>query len=169
MPNTALTDAIREAYATAPTDVVYLETLEISHPDVEETVYLVKDRQNHDLTLEGAGGVKTFEACPFRFSLPASGDNGVQELSLAVDNVDRRISDFLNTAKESLDPVTVTYRPYLASDPTTPQLNPPLVLYLTDVVITAVEVSGKATFADILNKKFPTEIYTRARFPSLAN
>lgn len=33
MPNPALSEAIREAYASAPSDVVILHTLELRHPD----------------------------------------------------------------------------------------------------------------------------------------
>lgn len=170
MPNAALTAALKEAYARAPSNVVYLNTLEIAHPSVASK-YIVRDRKDWNLTLEGGGGVKTFKACPFRFSLPASGDNGIQNLNIAIDNVDREISDFINTVKESVNPVSVIYRPYLSTDTTTPQMNPPLVLTLGNIVITAVQITGRASFADIINKPFPhpSEIYTRERFPSLGN
>lgn len=166
--NTALSDAIKEAYAVCPSDVAVLETLEISHPSIGGTIYLVKNREDLTLTLED-DTEHIFEGVGFRMTLPSSGDNGSQSLTLAIDNVDRRVSDFLNTAKNYPDPVTVKYRPYLSSDLTTPQMNPPLVLFLTDVMVNVFEVSGKASFADILNKKFPTELYTRARFPSIGN
>lgn len=168
MPNASLTAAIKEAYATAPSDVVYLETLEISHPLVSPSIYLVKDRVNHSMTLETAV-VKTFVACAFRLTLPASGENGVQELTIAIDNVDRAVSDFIDVVKDSSTAVTLTFRPYLSTDLTVPQMNPPLVLYLSDVTVSTYEVRGRATFADILNKKYPTRLYTRADFPSLAN
>ena len=58
---------------------------------------------------------------------------------------------------------------YLSNDLTQPQLDPPLSLILQDVQITMLQVSGRATFADVINKKWPTEYYTRARFPSLGN
>ena len=124
--------------------------------------------QNHVLRVE-TGVQKTFEAAAFRMSLPATGDNGLQELSIGIDNIDRRISDFLNIASTYPDPTAVIFRPYLSTDPDTVQMDPPLALYLTDISVTAVEVIGKATFADINNKAFPTERYSRARFPSLGN
>lgn len=166
--NTTLTEAIKEAYASAPSAVVYLETLQLSHPLVGTDIFLVNDRVGHTMTLETAVP-KVFRACAFRMALPASGDGGIQELSLAIDNVGREISDFINTVRDSLSPVSVTYRPYLSTDLTTPQMDPPLVLNLTDIVVTAVEVTGRATFADIINRKFPTDFYTRSRFPGLAN
>lgn len=164
MPSGALTEAIREAYATAHSDVVFLHTLEISNP-LTPTLYLVQDRVDHML---GINGVLTqFVATGFRFILPSTGENGLQELGLAVDNVDRRPSDFVKAVRESSDPVTVIYRPYLHTEPMTPQMNPPLTLFLTDIQITAAEVVGRATFADVLNRKFLSELYTRRRFPAL--
>jgi hypothetical protein len=160
-----LEDAIKEAYATARRDVVFLDTLEINHPDVA-TLYLVKDRTDHVLGL-GNGTTQLFTASGFRFSLPSAGENGIQELSIAIDNVDRKPSDFIKQVKGSVDPVQVVYRPYLSDDLDTPQMNPPLTLFLTDVQITVSEVTGRATFADILNRKFLTELYTRRRFPAL--
>jgi hypothetical protein len=168
VPNTALTAAIQEAYASAQTDVVHLDTLEITNP-LADPLYLVRDRVDWILGIEaaGGGGTQLFTACGFRFVLPAAGDNGLQELGLAIDNVDRRPSDFVLSVLESEDPVTVKYRPYLSNDVAQPQMDPPLILFLTDIVITAVEVTGRATFADILNRKFLSELYTRRRFPAL--
>jgi hypothetical protein len=167
MPNNAYIAAAKEGYAAAKTDEVELETLDIYHPDVGH-FYLVADRVNHNFTLEDDSVVE-FEAVGFKFKRPKSGDEGLQELALSIDNVDQRIGDFLTLAKESPQVTTVTWRPYFASDPTTPLMNPPLVLYLTDVRVTDLEVSGKATFADIINMKFPSDTYSRKRFPSLAN
>lgn len=159
--------ALAEAYASARSDVVYLETLQISNPDlVGGDLWLVKDRQDHDLKLE-TGVTQHFTATAFRMSLPASGENGLQDLNIAVDNTDRRLSDFITAVSGSGKPVEVTYRPYLYGDNSGPQLDPPLVLFLTDLHITAVEVSGRATFADILNRKFATDFYVRRRFPAL--
>jgi len=64
----------------------------------------------------------------------------------------------------------VYYRPYLATDLTTPQLNPPLLLFLKEISVTAQNgAQGRCTFTDIINKKFPNDYYTRTRFPSLGN
>ena len=100
-------------------------------------------------------------------SRPISGDNGLQELTVSVDNVDREASDYLDSVKTTGVPVQVTYRPYLNSVRTEPQMDPPLVLFLGDAKITVFEVTGRASFADLINKKFPTQLYTRSRFPSL--
>ena len=164
MPGT-LEDAIKEAYATARSDVVYLDTLEITNV-ATDPLYLVKDRQDHTLTLE-TGVSHLFTATAFRFVLPSAGDNGLQDLTLAVDNVDRRITQYIKTVMESNQTVQVAYRPFMAHDKTKPQMTHPLILFLTDVVITAAEVTGRATFADVLNRKYLNDLYVRRRFPAL--
>lgn len=162
-------DAIREAYTLAPTNVVHLETLEITHPLHSTSLFLVKDPSPHVLRLET--GVDTeFEPVPFRMRLPSVSDMGVQELDVVIDNIDidGRISDFLAAAKESSDPILLKYRPYLSTDKTKPQLATPLVLEMRGIKVTHYEIQGKASFANIVNRRFPNEFYDRARFPSLA-
>jgi hypothetical protein len=165
--NNSLQEAIKEAYATAASNVAVLETIEIAHPSLPSgSIFLVQNREDITFTLEDTS-TQLFQAAGFSITPPSMGDTGLQELSLSIDNVDRQVSDFIDLVKESSDPVTVIYRPYLSNDPTTPQMVPPLTLFLTDVTIDLFKVSAKATFFDIINKKAPSEIYTRFRFPSL--
>lgn len=168
MPNTSLTQAIKEAYTLAPAGEVILETLQLSHPSMPTPIFLVRDRQDQVLMLED-GTTAVFTACAFRMALPEVRDNGIQELDIAIDNVDQSIGDFIDAVEDSNIAVSVVYRPYLYSNPNTPQMNPPLRLTLTDITQTNVEITGKATFGDVLNRTFPTQLYTRERFPSLAN
>lgn len=166
MSNAALTAAIKEAYACAPSNEAVLETLVIEHPDVGTPIYLVKNRENLTFTLEDLSEVE-FTGAAFRLALPPSGENGLQDLTLSFDNVGDELRDFINTVKASVDPVTITYRPYLSSDLTTPQMDPPLTLWLRDITMNVFEASGRASFAEVINKKFPADFYTRRRFPSL--
>lgn len=164
--NTALLEAVKEAYACAPSDEVHLETLEISHPGLPTPIRLVKNRENITATLETEEVVE-FEGAAFRMSRPAAGENGLQVLTLSIDDVDRRVSDFMNAAKAFTTPVTCVFRPYLASDLSEPQMDPPLVLYLRDISADDYQVTAKATFTDLLNRRFPSECYVRSKFPSL--
>lgn len=168
MPNPSLSDAIKEAYATAKADIAVIETLELRHPAIASPLYLVKALTNMELGLE-TGETVVFEATGFRISLPTTGDGGSQELSIAVDNVERRPVDFIELALTMQYPVEVVYRPYLSNDLSAPQWDPPLTLYLTDVNVTAYEISGRATFTEIVNRPWPREYYTRTRFPGLGD
>lgn len=145
-----------------------IEAITLSSEVEGSELFIIQDKKPWTLTLEDAR-VVDFEPVGFRFRLPGAGDNGLQELSISIDNVDRRLSDFIDLVKDYNTPVTLTYRPYLSSDTSGPQMVPPLKLYLRDVVITPFEVNGRATFADVINKKFPSELYTRSRFPSLGD
>jgi hypothetical protein len=158
--------ALQEAYAMAKTDVVIINTLEIRHVSITDPI--AQAHKNIMLTLE-TGQEVLFEAMPFVFTPPQTGENGIQELTLAIDNIDLRVSDFVEVASMFPAPVEVLYRPYLESDPTTPQMIPPLRLFLKDVTITATQVSARATMGDLINRKFPRELYTRDRFPSIGD
>jgi hypothetical protein len=161
-----LTDAIKEAYASAPADRVALETLEISHPTAG-AYYLVKNLEAITATLETSEEV-TFEPCGFQLGLPEKSDQGNLEFTIAIDNVDQRIEAFIQAVKEATPAsVVAVFRPYLSSDLSAPQMNPPLRMYLTDLTLDDFQVRGRATFADFVNRKAPSELYTRLRFPSL--
>ncbi len=168
--NEAYSDALKEAFTLAPNGEVYLETLEITHPSIPgETVWLVKDLQN--LVAFDEGGVsRTFEKAGFDLKLPPSGDNGETSMSLAIFNTDERVTDFLNQAKEHRAAVKVTFRAYLASEPSGPQNDPPSTLNLTDIKVGEDGlVTGKCTLVNILNRPFASKNYKREEFAGLAN
>lgn len=166
MPNASLQDAIKEAYAIAPASKVILDTIEVRQTGIQSTIYLVRGK-SQVAALDENGDLLTFEPAGFQFSLPPENEDGFRSLNIAIDNIDRRVSDFVNIAKSEVVPVQIIYRPYLSDDLTGPQMNPPLVLYLKDITVTAMQVTGRATFMDVVNQKFPSELYTRLRFPAL--
>lgn len=164
--NASLTDAIKEAFSVAPAHQVILNTLQIRQEGVQNSIYLVQARRPLIATDED-GVERTFEPCGFQFSLPPSNEEGFQSLNVAIDNVGRRLKEFIDAAKSEPVPVEAIYRPYLSDDLTQPQMVPPLVLYLKDLKVVGSQVTGRATFMDVVNKKFPWQLYTRERFPSL--
>lgn len=166
MPNDSLQDAIKEAYAIAPAGKVILDTLEIRQTGVQDSIYLVRAKRELGAYDEN-GVLRVFEPAGFQFTLPPQNEEGFRSLNIAIDNVGRRVSDFINAAKSDNVPVEIIYRPYLSDDITGPQMNPPLVLFLKDVQINMMQVTARATFMDIVNRKFPSELYTRGRFPYL--
>jgi len=164
--NNSLTDAIKEAYAIAPSDKAIIHTLQIAQAGVQPSVYIAQSKVSVD-AFDEDGVEHTFVASGFQFTLPPSDEDGFKSLNIAIDNVNRAASDFVTAAMADTTAVTVTYRPYLSNDLSAPAMDPPLVLYLKDVQITAFQVTGKCTFMDLVNKKFPSELYQRIRFPSL--
>lgn len=166
--NDLLSAVLKEAYALAPATVEHIHSLEISHPAIGEAVYICQGMQNRVLTIPGVGE-KTFIAAPFNFTLPKVDDGGLQELNLTFDNVDRSISDFCRAALAQPYPIEIKYRPYISSDLTTPQYDPPLLLFLLNVQVKTSEVSGRAVPRDFINRKFPNFRYTTRDFPGLKN
>lgn len=164
--NDTLSDAIREAYASAPAGVVVYHTLEIKQDGVQDSIYLVQGRQPIEASDE-EGYVRTFSPSSFQFTLPPSDGEGLQALTVTIDNVNRAASDFLKAAMESQVVVELVYRPYLSTDLTNAAMSPPLRLTLKDASISTTQVVGRATFMDLVNRKFPSELYTRARFPTI--
>lgn len=158
-------EAIKEAYSICPSEGTLVDTLEISHPD-KDSIYLVRDQLDFRAKLE-TGEWVDFQPLAFDFKLPKSSDTGAQSLDVAIDNTNNHVANYLNSVKSSLKPVTIIYRPYLSSDLSKPQMSPPLTLTLTSAVITVKQVSGRATYADIVNKKFPNDYYTPRRFKNL--
>jgi hypothetical protein len=163
-----LDPALKEAYALAKVEEIVLETLEVSHPSLETPVRLVKARKNYNLTLETEATV-LFKACWFELGKASVNEEGIGELAIRIDNPRRIISDWLKQARSIAGVITITNRPYLESDTSAPQQNPPAVYTLKGASIEGTMVVCKASFADIVNKKAPSESFTRERFPSLAN
>jgi hypothetical protein len=164
--NEALLDAIKEAYALAPASKYVIHTLEVRQTGVQPTVYLAQSPRAIT-ALDELGNSRTFEPSGFQFTLPPVTEEGFPTLNVAIDNTDRRVSDFIKTAADSDVEVELWYRPYLSDDLTQPQMDPPIVLYLKEVSISANQVTGRATFMDLVNKKFPSDLYARDRFPTL--
>jgi len=166
MPNASLNDAIKEAHAICPSEKNVIHTLEIRQTGIQ-LGYFLSQTQTGINAFDEDGVEHTFLPCGFQFTLPPSDDDGFKSLSIAIDNIDRKASDFVEVARQYVVPVEVIYRPYMSDDLTAPAMDPPLVLYLKDIQITALQVVGKCTFLDLVNKRFPSILYQRERFPSL--
>lgn len=173
MPDFTLTDAIAEAYASAPSNEPILDTLEIRHPDFTQPIRVVNDYQNFDAFLEAdaplnPGEEVTFISMRFEFIRPEISKSTSPEIEMALDNVSGDIAGYLDTACQSPDLIEVTYRPYLASDPTAPTMNPPMTLNVKSASASVFRVTARAGFGDFANLKFPSETYDDTRFEGLS-
>lgn len=166
MPDSSLSDAIAEAYASAPQDEIIYHTLEFDHPDFTTPIYVVRDRADLTATLEDAS-VVTFTGFAFDFHLPELSQSASPEIVITIDNVGREIIAYLDLAAQSADYITVTYRPYLSSDLTQPQMDPPISMVVREVKADVFKVECRASFGDFANRKFPNELYDSQRFPGL--
>lgn len=171
-------NAIAEAYASADVNEVPLDTLELRHPYFVDdnnnptAIRIVRSYQNYALTLEpnapvNGGQTVTFIGCAFDFQLPEQSDQATPELQISIDNVDRSMARYIELAAPSLVPIEVTYRPYLESDTSAPQMDPPFNFVLSKVVVDVFKISGTASTSDVTNWGFPNRIYMPQEFPGL--
>ena len=159
MPNDALSAALAEAYASAPTSVVILHTLEFRHSAFSAPIRVVMDHQNLTATLEAGapanpGEAVEFLAYAFDVKLPDASSGRMPELEITIDNIDQVIEENIELAAGSTEKIEVTYRPYLSTD-------------LTHVEATVFQVSARAGFRNLGNLGFPNQDYTAERFPGL--
>lgn len=178
MPDTALTQAIKEAYAAAPSDVVILHTLELRHSAFVDqlgnptSIRVVLDHVDLTAKLEADAPVDpstfvTFVAYAFSLELPAVEKTGNPEVSVVIDDVSQEIKANIEVANAGTEKIELTYRPYLSTDLNGPQMNPPLHLVITNIKADLFKITARASFGDDENRQFPADNYTAERFPGL--
>lgn len=166
MPDTTLSQALKEAYASAPSDVIVYHTLEINHPAFSQPIYVVRDFTDLNANLE-TGAPVTFLRFAFDLVKPEVSATGVPQLTLEIDNVSREILANIQLAMMTTELITITYREYISTDLTGPQNNPPMTMVLTSISADVFRIRATASFGDLNNKRFPNEEYTADRFPGL--
>lgn len=179
MPDSTLSQAIREAYASAPSDLVIYHTLELRHPAfVDEygnpaPIRVVRDWADLTVTLEdsaplNAGEEVTFIRFSFDFNKPEVAATGVPQLTIEIDNVDRAIVANIEAALTTTDLVEATYREFISSDLSGPQNDPPIHMTIMSITADVFKVKAVAGFPDLMNRRFPTLEYSSEVFPGLA-
>jgi len=179
MSDITLSEALKEAYASAPSDITILHTLELRHPTFFDdngnptAIRVVRDNISHICTLEetaslDAGKAVEFIAMAFDLQLPPVETVPVPEITLTLDNVSTEIIQYLDSAIETQDMIEMTYRPYLSNDTSCPQMNPPITLVITDIHVDVLKITATARMMDIGNKSFPAENYTISKYPGLS-
>jgi len=172
MTDSTLKQAIKEAYASAPSNVIIYHTLELRHPSFSSPIRVVQDKVNLTATLEATapanpGESVLFQAFAFDFDKPEVGPNGVPQIQIELDNVDRSIVANIEAAVATMDLVHVTYREYISTDLTGPQNDPPIHATLTHITADVFRVKATAGFVDLINRRFPNKEYDSETFPGL--
>ena len=172
MPDISLSEAIREAYASAPAQVIY-HTLELRHASLTTPIRLVLGNDNIDAKLEAdapanPGETVTFTRYFFRFTRPDVSPDGVPTLKLEIENIDRIITAALIDVSQSETPLKATYREFLDSGLTVgPENDPPIHMDVFDATADLLVVTATAGFPNFMNRKFPTMEYNAQTWPGL--
>ena len=132
--------------------------LEIDHPDLPAPVRVVND--NQDLVHQG----NTYTAMAFRASLPEDLEEGMPRARLAIDNVGKELVAWLE-ASGGGQGATVRMIQVLRSTPDIIEWE--VTMDLTNLSMTALEVSGVLSFDDLLNRPGVTLTYRPETAPGL--
>lgn len=165
--------ALYKDIAISPdTDDFFIETLEFHHTAFSAPERITSQPKDYVLTLEATAPVDpstgvTFTSCPFEIRRPKKGDRGAQEVTIAIPNVDRRLTGQMDRARSTGGPITCYWRTYAFSQQGAPILNPPPSFEIKIGTVTPFEVSLQASFFDFLNDKFPSVLYTSSFAPGL--
>ena len=173
MPDPTLSQAIREAYASAPVDVIVHHTLEIWHPAFTAPIRVVRDRVSLDARIEpgaprNAGQVVTFVAYAFEIEPPEVSPDAAPSCTIEIDNVSRDILAQVDLAVQGTQAIEVLYRAYLSTDPLAgPHNVPPLALTVLSISADVFRIRARAGFPDLGNRRFPAADYSAEVFPGL--
>lgn len=172
MTDTTLSQAIKEAYAAAPSSEIAYHTLELWHPDFSSPIRVVRDVSDLTATLESSAprdpsSPVLFVGFGFDIIPPDVNYTGVPQCTIEMDNVSREIVANIELALASSEQISVIYRMFISSDLSAPQNNPPLTLTIISITADVFKVRAVATFGDLVNKRFPAQDYTVDRFPGL--
>lgn len=173
MTDTTLSQAIREAMASAPSNVVIHHTMELWHPAFTSPIRVVRDYADLTATLEAtaprnASQAVTFIGFNFDFTKPEVSAAGIPQITITMDNADRAIVANIEAALGSTDLVSVIYREFISTDLSAPQNNPPLAMTIMSVTADVFRVTAVAGFPNLMNKRFPTTEYSAEVFTGLA-
>lgn len=173
MPDPTLSDAIKEAYASAPTNVVIYHTLELWHPSFSVPIRVVRDYQNIDAMIEATaarnpGAVVAFTGYAFDVVPPDTMATGLPQCTIEIDNISRDILSQIDAAVLTNTPITVIYRAYLSDALATgPENDPPIEMTIKSIRATPLRISATAGFTNLLDQRFPSIDYELETFPGL--
>lgn len=175
MSDPTLSQAIKEAYASAPVSSIIYHTLEIFHPSFTIPIRVVRDNATLTARLEASAPRNAEELVDFtgyQFDLqpPEISTTGVPQCTVEIDNVSREIlaQIELAVAGGSLELINLIYRAYLSDDlDSGPENDPPLTLTISDITADIFRIKATAGFSNLANKRFPSRDYTSEVFPGL--
>lgn len=173
MPDPTLSAAIKEAYASAPTNLVVYHTLELWHPAFAAPIRVVRDYTNIDAKIEATAArnpstVVAFTGYAFDVVPPDQLSSGLPQCTIEIDNVSREILAQIDLAIMGTEKITVIYRAYLSDALTVgPENSPPLEMTITSIRATPQRISATAGFVNLLDQRFPGLDYDLETYPGL--
>jgi hypothetical protein len=177
MPDPTMSEAMREAYAIAPSSRFVIDTIELRHPSfvdddgATDSIWLTTDGKDVTARLEATAPVKPgqqviFRSFGFKFRLARVEPGTGAELDVQVDNVDRRIAQAINKASKGFVKTMMCYRAWMSDDLEVPSMMP-RAFVLSECSADSLTVTAKARVAIDLAGAFPRRLYTATEYPGL--
>jgi len=158
-----------QARYTSEVDVDWRHAFVISHP-LGGTRYLIDHTEEFTGNVDGS--VQLFLPVPVQMVLPKRDGSGRSDMSLTWCGIQGEVDEFLCAAigtganPGGIYPIVCRYSVFILGDPD-PQIDPWMEFRLTNIAITEEAVTATASSSDVLNQKFPTEVYRLSHFPGL--
>jgi|SRR5262245_17190406 len=157
MPRAFTPRTVREI-ALRESGEAYLLMATITHPEIPDGVLRVV---NNTEPIVSRG--ETFEARGFLWALPEDADDAGGEIDFGWDNIDQATTDWLRSITT---PPDIVIEVIGASDPDVVELAVG-DLQLRGASIDASRVMGKLMHEDVMNYRYPADIYSPEEWPGL--
>jgi hypothetical protein len=170
-------DAIREAWASAPAGLIPYDTLEFlfMRGGVLAGERFVRERHAITATLEAdapldASTAVLFNPAAFTAKWPdQKGEGGSPQMDITVPNIGRELALHLKAASFSATPVRVIRRVYTNADLSAPHQFPgPLMMDVASVSANVDSVTAHCHFGGSGQRRFPGLEYQLRHHPSMA-
>lgn len=155
-----MSEAIKEAYAHAPADVTYYDTLEFISVEWVTSIKIVRSNRK----LHTPQGV--YSPVIFDFTLPELAGGVRGQLSINVKFLPKEAQLAIAEAANSRYPITVKYRQYLGEN-INPDAELPIPIEIISISQTHKGAVLTGVFPDLHNADFPKDIYTVQSYPGL--
>lgn len=147
----------RIAMHAQETGEAFLVLLKISHQDLPEPLYFVRDG------VSCASQGQVYIPVPFDITLPSDTDDEPPQAKITIDNVSREVTEAIRQIPVTPD---VELSIVLASTPDVLEYGP-VLFQLSDVQIDALTITGTLIYDPVTNEQFPCDSYTPEWFPGL--
>lgn len=148
---------LRDSAYGQETDAVWLVLLTIDHADLATPIRVVNN--GTDITSNG----EQFVGFPFSVELPTNLEDSPPRARLVVDNVSREIGQVI---RQISSPASVMIEIVDGNNADVVEIRWPDFV-LTDVKVTALQVSGELSLENFVSEPFPARLFTPASFPGL--
>lgn len=171
--------ALDELFASNIAGQIYYITLEFNHSAFRDSegnptaIRLVQGFDPLTATLEAdapydASTSVLFQPAAIDVELPVKNVEGRHDMRIILDAASGEIIRQLElVAAAPREAIRVLFREFISSDLSGPQ-STPLRMTVINPQVTATRVTATATFADLVNKSFPSINYTLRTHPGLA-